>query len=240
MALPYALSPAPAASLGLIVLEADETLENEARRALPDDVSLHHTRIPSAPEVTPETLAAMKAELPRVAASFPGHVKYDVIGYGCTSGATVIGQDAVASAIQSVHSGVLTTDPISAVMAACDALGARRIGLLTPYEPPVSAAMRDLLEAKGYQIASFASFEQKEEATVARIDEASTLGGMLEVGEKAEVVFASCTNVRTFNVIEEAERQLGKPVISSNSALIWRMARLARAEAAIPGRLSSA
>ena len=93
MALSYALEKPRAASLGLIVLETDETLENEARSAIPSEASLHHTRIYSAPTVTPDTLAAMEAKLPDAAGTFPGHVTYDAIGYCCTSGATVIGHD---------------------------------------------------------------------------------------------------------------------------------------------------
>ena len=241
MTLSYTLEKPRAASLGLIVLETDETLENEARGAIPSEASLHHTRIYSAPTVTPETLAAMEAKLPEAAATFPGHVKYDAIGYCCTSGATVIGQDKVAAAINSAHPTAKTTDPISAVMAALAAVDARRIGLLTPYTLDVSAAMQTLLEANGFEITAFGAFEEAEEAKVARISEASTLAAMLEVGGGGDVdaVFASCTNLNTFGVIEEAEAALGKPVVSSNSALIWHLCRLAGMQAAVPGRLAT-
>lgn len=238
MALPYDLAPPRAASLGLIVLETDETLENEARGAVPPEASLHHTRIPSAPTVSPETLAQMEADLPHAATTFVGHVTYDAIGYGCTSGATVIGQDKVSAAIRGAHPGAKTTDPITAVMAALTALGARRIGLLTPYTQDVSAAMQALLEANGFQIGAFGAFEEAEEAKVARISEASTLAAMLEVGRgDVDAVFASCTNLNTFGVIERVEEALGKPVVSSNSALIWHLCRLAGMQAAVPGRL---
>lgn len=240
MALKYDLAPPRAASLGLIILETDETLENEARGAIPPEASLHHTRIYSAPLVTPETLAAMEADLPQAAATFPSHVTYDAIGYCCTSGATVIGQDKVAAAIRSAHPGAKTTDPITAVMAALTALGAKRIGLLTPYTLDVSAAMQALLEANGFEIAAFGAFEEAEEAKVARISEASTLAAMLEVGGgDVDAVFASCTNLNTFGVIEAAEEALGKPVISSNSALIWHLCSLAGLRASVPGVLGT-
>lgn len=240
MALTYTLAPPRVASLGLIVLETDETLENEARQAIPAEASLHHTRIYSAPMVTPETLAQMAADLPHAATTFPGHVTYDAIGYCCTSGATVIGQDRVAAAIRSAHPTAKTTDPITAVMAALTALGAKRIGLLTPYTLDVSAAMQALLEANGFEITAFGAFEEAEEAKVARISEASTLAAMLEVGGgDVDAVFASCTNLNTFGVIEAAEAALGKPVVSSNSALIWHLCRLAGMRAHVPGRLGS-
>lgn len=240
MALPYTLAPPRVASLGLIVLETDETLENEARQAIPLEASLHHTRIYSAPIVTPETLGQMEADLPHAATTFPGHVTYDAIAYCCTSGATVIGQDKVAAAIRSAHPGAKTTDPITAVMAALKALGAKRIGLLTPYTLDVSAAMQALLKTNGFEIAAFGAFEEAEEAKVARISEASTLAAMLEVGGgDVDAVFASCTNLNTFGVIEEAEAALGKPVVSSNSALIWHLCGLAGVRVDVPGALGA-
>ena len=45
--------------LGLIVLKSDETIENEFRQIIPGQCDLYHSRIPSQPEVTPETLMQM-------------------------------------------------------------------------------------------------------------------------------------------------------------------------------------
>ena len=85
--------------------------------------------------------------------------EFDVIGYGCTSGATIIGPDRVAATVRKVRPAAKVTDPITAVMAACDAMKVSRLGFVTPYVEQVSAAMRALLEGKGYKIAGFGSFE---------------------------------------------------------------------------------
>lgn len=231
---------AGAAAIGTIILQNDETLEPEMRTVFPD-IAVYHARIPSAPEVTPETLKQMEAELPRTAALLPGGATFSAIGYACTSGSTVIGPDRVRDLVRSVHPGAQVTNPLTAVMAACDALGIRRIGFLTPYVADVSAAMRAALEDHGLEIASFGSFEQSEEAVVARIAPASVLDAMIEVGSDpgADAVFASCTNLRSFDVIEAAEARLGKPVLSSNQAFFWHLRRLAGLETRGmgPGRL---
>lgn len=218
------------ATLGLIVLKADETIEPEFRvYADRDGVALYHSRIESAPEVTPETLARMEAAIPAATGMLPEHLPFDVIGYGCTSGATIIGVDRVAAAIQSVEPDAKTTDPLTAVQTALSALGAKRIGFVTPYIADVSAAMRAKLEAAGFAIAPFGSFEQSEEKTVARIDAASVRRAIAEVGTAADcdAVFIACTNLRTQTVIPQAEAALGRPVIASNQALAWHMLRLA-------------
>ena len=82
------------ATLGLIVLQADETLENEFRTALgtienPSRIAVYHSRIPSQPTVTKETLAQMQRDLPSSAALLAGKNrtdKFSAIAYCCTSG----------------------------------------------------------------------------------------------------------------------------------------------------------
>ena len=227
-------------ALGLIVLATDETLEPEMRRMIPDSAPLYHSRIPSAPTVTKETLAAMAGEMTASAALLPASV-LRAVGYGCTSGATVIGPERVASLVGAALPGVPVTEPLSAVIAGLRALGARRLGFLTPYRPEVSAAMRAALEAAGIEIAAFASFEEEREATVARIAEASTLEAALRLAAApgVEAVFASCTNLRTLGIVEVMEAESGRPFLSSNLALGWRMLSLAglRPGSGAPGRL---
>lgn len=218
------------AALGLIVLQADETVEPELRWLLGlEGVALYHSRVPSGAEVTPESLAAMRAEIPAATRLLPPTAALDVIGYACTSGATIIGEAAVAAAIRSVRPEVAVSDPLTAAKAACRALGVARLGFVTPYVAAVSAAMRRKLEEAGLEIAAFASFEESEEAVVARIAPASVLDALLRVGAApdCEAVFAACTNLRASGVIAEAEARLGKPVVTSNQALAWHMLRLA-------------
>lgn len=246
-ALPYTLD-APLGgrrALGLVALQTDETLEHEfARMFTAPEAALLVSRVPSAPTVSPETLAEMHAELPRAASMLPTALRYSVIGYGCTSASSVLGSDAVATQIRAGADVAEVTNPLESVLAACRALGVRRIGFLTPYAPEVSAALRAALEQGGIEIAGFGSFEEPDEHRVACIDPASTLAAIRSIGAApgVEAVFASCTNLRTVEIIAEAEAALGKPMISSNQALAWRMLRLAGIEGGLApsaGRLAA-
>ena len=230
------------AALGLIVLAADETMERELGPLFQTDgVTLFHSRIPSAPEVTRETLSQMEADLPQTARLLPSHTPLSVVGFGCTSGATVIGADRIGGIVKAIHPEARTTDPITAVIAACRHLGVKRLGMVTPYVAEVSAAMRDLLADEGFEIAALGTFAQAEEAMVARITPDSVQAAVIKIGADPHVdaVFASCTNLRTFAVIEPCEQAVGKPVITSNQALAWHMMTLAGlpTEYAGPGRL---
>lgn len=230
-------------AFGLIVLSTDLTLEQEVTPMLTAaGHSAYHARIPFEPNVTPETLARMADDIPRTAQLLSPDIPYRAIGYGCTSAATVIGSDRVEQLVQTYQAGVPVTEPISALIAACHHLGARKVGFLTPYRADVSAAMQDRLAQAGLDVTSFASFEEEEDNKVAKITETSVLDGMMRVGSgDCDIVISACTNLRSFGVINTAEARLGKPVISSNSALLWHLLRLGGSDfAGGPGRLFSA
>ena len=226
--------------LGLIVLSTDETLEYEARQVLGNrPVNLLHARIPAQAHVTPEDLEMMAGEMTGTAARLPDGLR--AVAYACTSGATVIGPGRVQDLVQEAHAGVPVTNPMSSVIAGLRALGAKRIALVTPYVPQVTAPMIAYLAQHGIEVVSEVSFGQSEDWTVARIAEASTRAAMLEAGRApgVEAVFASCTNLRTFGVIGAVEAELGLPVVSSNQALLWHLLSLGGIEAQGwgPGRL---
>ena len=228
--------------LGLIVLSTDETLENEARRIVAGrPVSLLHARIPAEPEVTPEALKTMEGHMSATAALLPKGL--DAVGYGCTSGATVIGPARVAALIGAVQDQAAVTNPLSAVLAALAALQASRIALLTPYLESVNQPLIAALDQAGIDVVVQASFLQSDDWTVARITEEDTLSAVKSIGntKDCDAIFASCTNLRTLGILQQAEAATGLPVVSSNLALIWHMLKLAGVDARGwgPGRLIS-
>ena len=161
----------------------------------------------------------------------------NAIGYGCTSASVFIGPDAVAAQMHKVQPDAPVTNPISGVLAGLEALGARRIAMVTPYASDVVAPMRAFLQERGVEVLSEQSFGERDDRRVARISEASTLQAMCEaMADGVEAVFSSCTNLRSFGSIEAAEAELGVPVFSSNSALLWDLARLGEARIDGPGR----
>lgn len=217
-------------TLGLVVLKTDETMEHDFRFFLPSDgVTLYHSRIPFEAQVTSETLARMEHDLTASVRLFPETAPFDVIGYGCTSGSAVIGESRIAERVHEVYPKAAVTNPLSATKAALNALGAKRIALVTPYVPEVSQTMRDRFLESGIETATLASFEQIEDAVVARITPQSIFEAVTATAAERDVdaVFIACTSLRTATVISQAEEALGIPVLSSNQTLAWHMMRLA-------------
>lgn len=225
------------AKIGMIVLANDVTVEYEVSRIVGlDGVATYTNRIVMDPVVTAETLAAMESRItPAVELLLPGE-DLDVIAYCCTSGTTTIGKEKVFERIRTARPGVACTTPIVAGVAGAQALGLRRLALLTPYEERVTLGMRDFLLGEGLEVPVVATFNNRLDAEVARISEESLMAAILDAGRTdVDGVFVSCTSLHVTGVIEECEEALGKPVMSSNQALAWHCLRLAGVEDVVAG-----
>jgi maleate isomerase len=142
------------ARIGLIVLATDFTIEHEWRRVMAglDGVALYQSRILNDSQITPDTLRAME---PRIAAAtgviLPG-APLDVVAFGCTSAAMAIGEEKVFERIREAKLHAKCTTPITAAFAAFRALGASRIGVLTPYRADVNRIVADYIRAPGLRL----------------------------------------------------------------------------------------
>jgi maleate isomerase len=231
------------ARIGLIVLATDYTIEHEWRRIMTPlaGVALYQSRILNDAQITPETLRAME---PRIAAAtdviLPG-ARLDVVAYGCTSASMAIGEDKVFDKIRSVRPDSKGTTPITAAFAAFRALGAKRIGVLTPYRSDVNHIVANYIRARGFDVPVFGSFNEQDDGVVARISPASVKAGVMAIKERAKIdaVFVSCTSVRLAEAAADIEAEIGLPVTSSNHAMAWHALRLAGIENGMPqwGRL---
>tara|TARA_B100001057_G_scaffold473866_1_gene538804 strand:- start:481 stop:1212 length:732 start_codon:yes stop_codon:yes gene_type:complete len=226
--------------MGLVVLETDETIEQEMRDIITEKVSIYHTRIPCDKTVTEQNLKKMEEQLPSSIGLLP-KIPFDIIGYACTSGATVIGSEKISKIIKSSTNCKSVTDPIKAVKTALTKLECNKIGFVSPYEEKVTEKMRFHLETEGFQIKNVLTFNESDDTLVARISEKDTLNAACEVfTEECEAIFISCTNLKTFKIIDEIEERLSIPVISSNLALTWHMMSLTgEINNSGPGRLFS-
>src|SRR5438093_3524545 len=199
MHMPYRLEPGIAhrARIGLVVLASDHTIEHEWRHMLDiDGIAVYHSRIKNSPTITPETLKEMEAGLTAATDVILPGVPLDVIAYGCTSGAMVIGEDRVAERIRAARPGVAVTTPITGALAAMKALGAKRIALLTPYIERINQMMRGYIEARGFGVPVMGSFNNENDNEVACISPQSLRDAAIDLASERSVdaVFVACTS----------------------------------------------
>lgn len=218
------------ATLGLIVLQVDETIEQDFRRLFPTpEVAFYISRIPSGAELTPDTIVQMEIDLPQAVSLLPPAANFDAVGYACTSGTTLIGPEKVEELVAKNANTRAVCNPLTASIAALKALNIGSVAIVSPYVEDVATPIKTAFQSAGFKVPTTLSFGEEIEARVARIDPASIHAAALEVGsvEGVDAVFLSCTNLRTLDVIEYLENRLRKPVVSSNQALAWHMARTA-------------
>jgi maleate isomerase len=87
--------------IALIVLGSDRTIEHEFRKMLDiPGVAFYESRIQNDAEISPQSLAAMEARIADCTRVILPEDPMDVVAYGCTSGAMVIGPENVHARIQ--------------------------------------------------------------------------------------------------------------------------------------------
>lgn len=228
-AFPYTLQTQTLPRLGLIVLQVDETVEQDFRRLFaPGVAQIFVSRIPSGAELTPESIAKMESALPCAAGLLPSAQPLDVVGYACTSGTTLIGAARVQELVSQATQTQAVTDPLSAALAHCRALGLERIGIVSPYIASVAEPIRAAFEMAGIMVPDTLSFGEEIEQRVARIapDSIADAARTLARRRSLDAIFLSCTNLRTLDILEPLAQELGLPVLSSNQCLAWHMATL--------------
>ena len=120
------------------------------------------------------------------------------------------------------------------MLAALGRLGVRRLAVGAPYSVEVTAQSRAHLEAHGFTVVNADNLKGVTNIYDETAERAYQLARSVDVPE-AEAVFLSGTGMPTVTMLEALEQDLRKPVISSNSAMIWHALRQCGVGAAIPG-----
>jgi maleate isomerase len=225
-------------AIGLVILATDQTLEYEFRELIRiPGVAFYEARVLNDNDITPETLRAIGPRIaPTLDLILPG-VKLDVAGFGCTSATMTLGEEAVFAELRKARPGIACTTPVTAAFAAFRALGARRIGLLTPYSRRINQNLARYFEDHDVEVAAMATFERQDDREAARISLASIEAGAKRLAKApgVECVFVSCTSLRVANIVACVEGATGVPVTSSNHAMAWHCLRLGGVKDRVPG-----
>lgn len=224
----------------MIVPPTNTVNEAEWARLAPAGVSLHAMRMALHPDVdTDEGAARMMQDL-AVATAVLAQAPIDVVAYCCTAGSLLLPIDRVADAMRSV-AGVPCVATAPALVHACRTLGVERVALATPYDDRLNAHEAEFLTACGLKVVSVAGLGigangPHEYARIAALPLPQVMQHVLASdAPDAQAMIVSCTDLATLPVIEELEKALGKPVITSNQATFWAALRAAGSSLSVPG-----
>ena len=225
-------SSSSAPQIGLIVLQSDLTIENEMRYFFNNSIfSMLSTRITCDDQVTTQNLEKMASQFSKSLNLFPPNHEFDVIAYGCTSGALMIGDQAIFNMISSQVKVRHVTNPLIAAKKALSFFNARKIGFLAPYISEISETMCAELENNQFRVMSAATFGESLDSVAGRINPDSIYDAIHLIArntgtKKLDAIFVSCKSLNCASIIMKIEKELKIPILSSNSVLAWDIAEL--------------
>lgn len=152
--------------------------------------------------------------------------RVDLIALNCTAASMVAGAESVNRRIQAA-TGIRSTSTIEAVMAALSAARLRRFALMTPYVPEVVAAETEFFKSQGLSVAAHAGLPCEDPVAQGSIPAERWLELARSLRDTAcDGLLVSCAGIQIAPVLGSIEQELGRPVITSNQALVWHCLRL--------------
>ena len=226
----------PRARLGFIIPSSNRMVEPQMQRFCPEGVVPHFNRI----GMTNRHRAPLDQLMPRIlsAAELLSDSKCDVTILQCTGTSMSSGVEKereVISAIEKI-TGQPAASAASSLMDAFRALKAKKLVFVS--ETPQKGHDKKLLFLKeaGLEIIGDRAMGLEGSDVYCTTPPSYWFENVVAMqNDSADVYFVSCANIQSIDVIEELERELGKPVVTSNQAALWCAMRLIGITDKIPG-----
>ncbi len=209
---------------GLLAPSSNSTQEPEFVRVLPSNVTLHCARL-SLRTIDPESTVRIVAELDCEVGKL-ADVAVDAIVLSATAPSTRMGKGYDQELCRRIEhaSGKPATTAATAMMQAFNVLGVKKIALAAPWAAQTNEAVAAFIEDSGVQVVSQHAMGIVSNLEVGLLDSqtAYDLGRQAD-RDDADAIFLACGNWMTMDIVEQLERDTGKPVLTTNGCAIWAM-----------------
>ncbi|MEQ1775172.1 MAG: aspartate/glutamate racemase family protein [Burkholderiales bacterium] len=222
--------------VGLMVPINNTTMERELLAWLPAGSTCNTQRIPRGKGLlTKETLPEYVAQALALAKTFSDPA-VDVVAYGCTAAGFIsgpAGDAALQNDLANITGKNVVTTARSMVQALQD-IGATKIALVTPYPEAVNTQLKAFLADGGIAVKRFNSFYAQNTDELGSI-EAHQVATMARetMGDDCEALFIGCSQLPTYDILGDLEREFGRPAFSSIQVTAQRAQRAASGRAAV-------
>lgn len=213
--------------IGLMLPSSNSVQEPELYRTLPPQVTLHVTRLFLEKIEANSTL--MIGEQVEDGARRLSHADVDIIVLAATapSSRKGIGYDRELMAKITAASNRQATTAATALLAAMQELGVKRLALGAPWSEDVNATTANFIEQNGFSVVGRKCLGIVANLEVGRLDAQTAYDvGRQLAGADVDAVMLACGNWSTFPIIEKLEREIGKPVLTTNQVSLWHVFKL--------------
>jgi maleate isomerase len=227
--------------IGVLVPAGNPTVEPELYRMAPRSVTLHFARL-EAPEGTPGALAGLEHRLVAYLQSLPtvlptlAAVRPSVVVLAHTSVSYATGFDDEPALIERMSklAGCPAVTASRAILAAFAHLGVRRIALATPYSEAVEALGARYWKAAGIDVVAHRRLDGVTNIYEETESRALALGRQTDTSG-AEALLISGTGLPTAGILQQLEDEIGKPVVTGQTAVLWQALRICNVTAKVSG-----
>jgi maleate isomerase len=224
------------AKIGLVVVSSSTVCEGRYPRVAPPDVGFFTSRM----LLTGGGLAAIEAmEASAIRAMEElASVPVDVMAYCCTVSGALRGIEGDRAFCQDMAERwhVPVTSTMLAVTEALRHLELRRVVVTSPYEDSHHEAERVYLEQAGIEAIAMHGMGLVNGPDFAKVTPEEIFRFSLDRwDDSADGLFISCMNFDAMPTVQALEDRIGKPVVTSHSATLWRALGLAGIETPIHG-----
>lgn len=234
----------PRALFGLIVPSTNTVVEAEFNWMRPEGVSWHTGRIYIPDPVLNDDasfvrfLESLRVEIGRAVRDVvTAEVDYLVMGMSAeTFWGGKDGAEQFASWMNELSEGLQVTTGAMACKAALDAYGARKIAVITPYQPVGDEQVRRFFEEMNFEVTRVHGLKCETATSIASVTPEEIVTAFGEVdGDDVDLLIQVGTNLAGAKVTGELEAKLGKPVLSINTITAWHAYRTNGIEDKIDG-----
>jgi len=213
----------PNPRIGLITLASDFRIEKDFNNVIyGKDIDLFCNRIKCYNPLTNETLKKMADDITDVTKEILPDQKLDCVAYGCTSGSIAAGYDSIFEKVNKAKPNTKVSTPITAAIKGMKKLGIKNLSIFTPYTSEINDSVAKFFNKENYNINDMNYFDIASDLDIGKVDSNHLFSVLKKIDlSKSDALFVSCTALPVLSLINDLEKELNKPVISSNQALIW-------------------
>ena len=209
--------------IGLIALASDYMIEKDFISVIKDKkIDFFVNRIECFNPLTSSNLIKMSEKVTDVTKDILPNEKIECVVYGCTSGTIAAGYDSIEKKIKIAKPDAKVTTPSTASIKALKKLNLNKIAIFTPYPKKLNDEVLDFFKQENFEITSNSYFDIASDIDIGKVDSDYLFDVLSKMDLKgADALFISCTALPALSIIDKLEKKIGKPVLSSNQALIW-------------------
>jgi len=212
--------------VGLLVPSVNTVAEPEMNRIAPEGIVAFAARMRNTKADFDDTLGLIKHVERATDELMSAHV--DVVAFTCTAGSFIQGgkgENELKKLIEkTAHVPSVTTS--GAVVEALKTLKTRKLVIATPYPEEINRLEKAFFEENGFEILAIKGLGITDAFLIGCEMPENTYRFVKSMDNpSANAIFISCTNYRTFDIIERLEKDCKKPVVTSNQATFWAALR---------------